>query len=228
MMNELRSNEPAAMPHRFGVVVLAAGASARLGRPKQLLPYLGKTLIEHAVRTAIASGAAEVVVVVGAEADAVRARLHGLPVRVVRNGAWVEGMGGSIRRGVAALGETIDCAVVALCDQPKITPRLLRDLATKALASGSPIVASSYDGVLGAPCAFLREMFPSLLALEGDIGARQLIRSSGLEVETVELDGGNVDVDTAEDVRRLIPHSTVEAPVRVVADAHDPRAPPAR
>ncbi len=193
------------MNKRFGVVILAAGGSSRLGRPKQLLPYLGMTLVEHAARTAIASGAAEVVVVVGAEADAVREKLQGLVVDIVQNSEWSEGMGGSIRCGISALSDDVGCVVIMLCDQPRITADLLRDLALRQFVSGSPIVASSYDGVVGAPCAFGRVIFPDLMSLQGDAGARDLIRRSETPIETVAFIGGNVDVDTPDDYKRLVP-----------------------
>ena len=185
----------------FGVVVLAAGGSSRLGRPKQLLPYLGRTLVEHAVRTALASGASEVVVVVGANAKEVRETLRGLKIRIVVNEDWAEGMGGSISLGVKALGEGIETAVVALGDQPRITPEHLRKLAERA----TPIAASSYAGVLGAPAAFDRSEFARLVSLKGEVGARHLVRSGGEEIETVEFASANVDVDTPEDYRRLVP-----------------------
>lgn len=209
----------------FGVVVLAAGDSSRLGRPKQLLPYLGQTLVEHAARTALASGAAEVVVVVGAEHEAVRERLRDLPVRVVRNRDWAEGMGSSIRCGVAALGQGVEAAVIALCDQPRVTPHLLRSLAERLFETGCPIVASSYDGVVGAPCAFERARFSELLELRGDVGARALIRGSE-RVETVAFSGGNVDVDTPDDYRKLIPDPETGTPRDGVREPRDARAPP--
>lgn len=211
----------------FGVVVLAAGGSSRLGRPKQLLPYLGRTLVEHAARTALASGAAEVVVVVGAEASAVRVALRGLRVRIVVNEAWAEGMGGSIARGVAALGDGIEAAAVALGDQPRITPAHLRTLADRTFQTGKPIVASTYGGVMGAPCAFARSEFPRLLTLTGDVGARGLVRSGEEPVETVEFAGANVDVDTPDDVRRLIPALDEEASTETRHEPHAARVPPA-
>jgi molybdenum cofactor cytidylyltransferase len=214
------------MIQRFGVVILAAGASARLGRPKQLLPYLGKTLIEHAARTAIASGADEIVVVVGADGGAIREKLKGLPVRVVLNPDWASGMGSSIRRGIGALGSGIECAVIALCDQPRITPDLLRNLAQRHFETGSSIVASSYDGILGAPSAFGKDQFPSLLALAGNTGARDLIRQSAMPIETVEFSGGNIDVDVAAEIPRLIPSETVEGPRDVCRKPQGARGPP--
>ena len=179
--------------------MLAAGGSGRMGRAKQLLPYLGHTLVEHAARTALASGAAEVVVVVGAHAEEVRRRLRNLNVRVVLNRDWESGMGSSIACGVAALGETVEKAVIALGDQPRITPAHLHTLGTR----DGEIVASSYDGVVGAPCAFARSQFPRLLALTGDQGARSLIRSEN--VETIPFEAANIDVDTPEDYQILVP-----------------------
>lgn len=212
---------------KFGVVLLAAGGSSRLGRAKQLLPYLGRTLVEHTARTALASGAAEVVVVVGAEAAAVREALRGLKVRIVLNENWAEGMGGSIARGVAALGEEIDAAVIALGDQPRITPVHLRTLAERVIDSDQSIVASSYDGVLGAPAAFARSEFGRLQGLTGDVGARHLVRNGEEPVEAVFFDGANLDVDTPDDVRALIPEAEDDAPPDAHPEPNHARAPPA-
>ncbi len=204
----------------FGVVVLAAGGSARMGRAKQLLPYLGHSLVEHAARTALASGAAEVIVVVGAHADEVRARLRNLKVRVVLNAEWAEGMGGSVAKGVAALSDAIDTAVVALGDQPRITPAHLRILGEH----GGRIVASSYDGVVGAPCAFARSEFSRLVALRGDEGARSLIRAE--DVATIPFAAANLDVDTPLDYQTLVPDIDDEIFPEPDRAPDDARAPP--
>jgi len=190
--------------NKFGIIVLAAGASTRMGRPKQLLPFIGETLIEHAVRTALNSGADDVTVVVGAEEAVVRAKLERFPVRIIFNGDWQEGMGSSIRRGVAAQAAEVTCLVISPCDQPLVTAELYRELAERQIKTQARIVASSYNGVIGAPCAFGQEMFPKLMALQGDTGARQLIRNSLLPVEIVEFAGGNLDVDTIEDYQSLV------------------------
>lgn len=196
---------------RFGVVLLAAGESSRLGRPKQLLPYEGSTLVGHAARVALDSSAEEVVVVLGASAVEVREALGDLPVRTVVNESFPEGMGGSIRVGVGALeglsreprrhGDTegLDGAIVTLVDQPRVTSEHLKSLV--AGLGDASIVASSYDGVLGAPCAFRREEFPALLALKGDVGARAFLR--GEAVVSVPFAGGQFDIDTPEDASRL-------------------------
>lgn len=209
----------------FGVVVLAAGGSSRMGRTKGLLPYLGRTLVAHAARTALASGAAEVVVVLGADADALRAELTGLKVRVVVNPEWQEGMGASIRAGIGALSPEIEGAVVALGDQPRITPAHLRALAEGL--SDAPIVASSYDGVVGAPCAFARGEFARLLALRGDVGARALVRSGEEPVATIAFAGANTDVDTPEAYRDLVSGEAADPFPAEIAGEDGARAPPA-
>ena len=214
------------MNGRFGVVILAAGASERSGRPKQLLPYLGRTLVEHAARTALASGAAEVVVVAGADADAVREKLRGLRVKVVVNRDWAAGKAGSIRCGIAVLSPETSCAVIALCDQSRITPELLRNLAHRQRDSGAPIVASCYDGVLGAPSAFGRELFPQLMSLTGDAGARDLIRQTPHPIETIEFSGGNVEVDLPADLWRRIPQVRTAAPRDTNREPRAARGPP--
>ena len=191
----------------FAVVLLCAGGSSRMGRAKGLLAYRGRTLVEHVARVALASGATETIVVLGDQAVALRERLRELPVRIVVNKAWRDGMGGSIRAGIAALSPGMDRAVIALGDQPRITPAHLSALAKRL--EGVPIVASSYDGILGAPCAFAREEFPRLLELCGDVGARALVRSGEEEVAMIAFEGAHVDVDTPEAYRSLLAEEAV-------------------
>ncbi len=214
------------MNQNFSVIVLAAGASARRRKPKQLLPYLGRTLVEHAARTALASGALEVIIVVGADAPALREELKRLPVRVIFNRDWAEGIASSIRYGMNALTPGVGCAVIALCDQPRITPGLLRDLAQRHFESGSPIVASSYDGVMGAPSAFGTDVYSELKSLKGIGGARDIIRRSVGPVEIVEFLDGNVDVEEPATIHwDLLPECT-ESPCDKYRDPTEARGPP--
>lgn len=195
-----------------------------MGRPKALLPYLGRTLVEHAARTALASGAEEVVVVLGCEAGAVRAKLAGLPVRIVVNDGWEEGMASSIRAGVAALTPDTERAVVALGDQPRITPAHLRALANRL--DEASIVASTYDGALGAPCAFAYAEFARLLTLTGDVGARHLVRSGEAPVLTIEFAAANTDVDTPEVYAALVAAPATPAFEEPAVAGDGSRAPP--
>jgi molybdenum cofactor cytidylyltransferase len=194
---------------RFNVVLAAAGGSSRLGQPKQLLNLDGRPLVVRALQTALISGAEQVVVVLGAHADEVKAACAGLGMfpnesftRFIVNERWQEGMGGSIRVGISAVGPKAEVAVLMLCDQPKVTSPLLRSL-VEAISEQTPIAACRYEGMAGAPCAFHRSVFPELMKLEGDRGARDIIRDPSRAVRLVEFEGGAVDVDEPEDVERL-------------------------
>ncbi len=192
------------MAYQFGIVILAAGGSARLGRPKQLLPYEGKTLVEHCARTCLASGAAEIVLVLGSQAQEIRSSLPELPIKLIKNKEWVTGMGGSIRCGIEALGRGIDCSVIVLVDQPRITARHLYNLAQKHYDNRTQIVASLYDGVLGVPCAFHKSLFPELTRLSGESGAKEFISNFEGKVDSIELGDAAFDVDSQADYEMLI------------------------
>lgn len=210
----------------FAVVVLAAGAPQKGKRLNQLCPYVGGTLVEHAARTALASGAAEVIVVVGDYAEEIRRRLRRLPVRVVVNRDWKEGISSSIRCGISKLRSEPDAAVLYLCDQPHVTPRHLSSLAKRVLtADGPPIVASSYDGVLGAPSAFAGSIFPRLLELTGPAGARQIIRSADVWVECLSCPEAQFEIVWALSPQ-VLGFCIETDPLWHCICAGDPRSPP--
>ena len=187
------------------LILLAAGGSTRMGRAKQLLPYRGVTLLRHGVNVALASRCCPVAVVVGSQAAQMQHELSGLPVRIVINQAWANGMGGSIRAGLAALlGEARPPAVViTLCDQPAVTAELLNQLIDRYLSTQSPIVACAYDGIAGVPALFDQTLFAQLANLNESTGARELIRQYGSAIETVSFPQGSVDVDTPEEYGQL-------------------------
>jgi molybdenum cofactor cytidylyltransferase len=206
---ENRTGAPFSPPGKHlavGVVLLAAGASRRLGRPKQLLPYAGTTLLRHLAAEAVAGGTGPVVVVLGAEREACQRELDGLPVELVENPAWEEGMGSSIRAGISRLlgghGDT-SAAIIATCDQPLVSSDLLRRLATEHRLRGAAVVACEYAGNPGVPALFGRELFHELGALRGDRGARSVIERHRGETIMVAFEDGVLDVDTPEDAARL-------------------------
>jgi molybdenum cofactor cytidylyltransferase len=171
-------------------VVLAAGASIRLGEPKQLVVVGGETLLERAVRVAREAGCAPVVVVLGAAAEQVATRCNLGGAVLVMNSGWEEGMASSIRVGVGAVGGA-DGVVLMTCDQPAVTVEHLL-----VLTAAGEVTASAYAGRRGVPAYFPAASFPALIELRGDAGARELLRSA----PTVELVGGELDVDTANDL----------------------------
>lgn len=192
-------------PPTVGIVVLAAGGSSRLGTPKQLLPYRGRTLLRHAVETAVAAAVGPVVVVLGAWAKEVCAQLAGLDVGVVVNQRWAEGLSTSLQAGLDGLvaGGGPAAALFLTCDQPLVTPDLLRAIAAAYCASRPPLVACEYAGTAGVPALFDRSLFVSLRALTGDEGARSVIRLYRAAAVVVPFPDAALDVDTAADARRL-------------------------
>ena len=181
-------------------LVLAAGASRRLGEPKQLVRLDGEALVERMVRVCYEAGCSPVVVVLGASAADVREKCVFGDTAVVMNDEWDEGMGSSVSRGVRALPPDVKGCVITTCDQPAITAEHLHAL----MASGE-LTASAYAGRRGVPAYFPLRMFAELMNLRGDAGARQLLK----DAKALELANGELDIDTPADLeraRRLFEH----------------------
>lgn len=189
-------------PRSVAAIVLAAGGSTRMGRAKQLLRSGGTSLVRRAAEAAVAAGCEPVVVVTGAEADAVRTELSGLAAQATHNPGWRDGIASSLRCGLDALPPTATAVLVLPCDLPAVSEGLLRELIVTQRRTQRPVVACRYAGVLGVPALFLRECFVALRTLEGDVGARGLLRRGGDAVATVEFPEGALDVDTPADWER--------------------------
>lgn len=191
---------------RVGLVVLAAGGARRMGAPKQLLRYEGRSLLRRTVEAALDSVCRPVIVVVGARAAEVRFELNGLEVRVAENTAWEQGLSTSIRAGVTALVEAHpghSAVIVSVGDQPHLSARVLDELVAVHRSTKKPIVASRYGGTLGPPALFAREFFEALCALEGDAGAKQVLRRYAAQTAAVDFEAGSVDIDTLADYEKL-------------------------
>ena len=185
-------------------VILAAGASSRMGSPKQTLRYRGESLLRRAVLAALGAGCRPVVVVTGAHAELSRRELKGLGVREVFNPCWETGMASSVRAGVEALaGADADAVVMMLCDQPHVTAEVISGLVAAHRATSRSVVASEYGGSFGVPALFGRTLFAELAQLEGAAGARQVIKRHAAEAHFLPFPGGEMDVDTPDDYTRL-------------------------
>jgi molybdenum cofactor cytidylyltransferase len=187
-----------------GAIVLAAGGSVRMGRPKQLLPIEGQPMVRRVTEAVCKVELAQVVVVVGAHAEAVMEALDGLPAEIVVNKAWTTGLSGSMKVGLGALRPEVQAALLILADQPNLTAGLLQMLVARYQATQAPIVAPVFRGQRGNPVLFDRALFPKLLAVAGDQGGREVIASLRNQVEGVLVDQAAVfvDLDTQQDYER--------------------------
>lgn len=181
---------------RVGAIILAAGESKRLGHPKQLVRFRGKTLIENACNTA-AEVCRPVAVVLGANAELIEPCVPKGAI-VVRNERWAEGMASSITTGLSAIENECDLVILMSCDQPLVTPELLRKL-----ANARGVVATAYNGTLGIPAMFSAMFFSALHALTGTEGAKKILLKCGEIVTPVGAPEAAFDVDTPADVERL-------------------------
>jgi CTP:molybdopterin cytidylyltransferase MocA len=191
------------MRPRVGCAVLAAGCSARLGQPKQLVVVEGETLVRRAVSAACASVCVDVIAILGAYASLVQAELAGSRAQVVLS-HWRNGIGASIRAAAQwSLAHAHDALVLAVCDQPRLTHEHLDALVNTWLASSpESSVASAYSEILGVPALFPRSRFHELTALDPSRGASALLRGAPNVVQVAWPDGA-FDVDTASDLERL-------------------------
>ena len=198
-------DEPVVAGHNIAAVVLAAGRSTRMGGPNKLLAEIGgRSLVRIAVEQALASRAKPVIVVTGHERERVEAALKGLPVQFVHNPDFAVGLGGSVRTGIAAVPAAADGAIVCLGDMPQVDAALIdRLIAGFAPEQGALAVIPTIDGQRGNPVLWSRRFFPDLMAIEGDVGARNLINRYGEAVVEVPVTGKGalVDVDTPEALR---------------------------
>jgi molybdenum cofactor cytidylyltransferase len=190
---------------RVAGVVLAAGGSTRLGRPKQLLPFRGEPLVRRAARQALAVCDA-VHVVVGADGERVARALDGPGLDVVVNRAWQEGMGGSIATGVrAAIAAVpaVDGLLLLLADQPLVDAGHLGALRARFSSTEGAALAASYGDVVGVPAVFDVGLAAALTVLRADEGARHLLRTLGSRLVAVALPEAAVDVDVEADYEAL-------------------------
>ncbi len=190
-----------------GIVILAAGESSRLGRPKQNLVFKGKSLLQRSIQSAIETGCNPIVVVTGANNLAVETAIEQNNVEVVHNKNWQQGMGSSIAAGLSAillLQPLLTSVIFQLCDQPFVSGELLNTLIQQHSVTTKNIIAASYNQTLGAPVLFHKKYFETLLQLTGHEGARKLIIKHTEDVAAVDFAGGAFDVDTEKDYEALL------------------------
>lgn len=184
---------------RVAAVVLAAGASTRMGRNKLLLPLGNETVVRRAVRSAIDSGVDRVVVVLGHEADDVRAQLEGLACERIVNPDHARGVGTSLHAGLRAVGDA-DAAVVLLADMPFVTPDIIAGVVSRFRATGARLVLSHYGDVQAPPTLYARALFEEVLAEPDERCGKRIAKRHASEAEVARWPESALrDLDVAAD-----------------------------
>lgn len=197
------------IPHaelKVSAIILAAGSSSRLGRPKQLVKYQGKSLVTHAIEQALSTSFQSVFVVLGAKSDLIRQEIGSFSVNIFLNERWEEGIGTSISEGIKyfqMVHPDSDGVVLMTCDQPFVTSELLESLLEKRQKTAKHLVASQYANSIGIPAFFSSSLFDELSRLNGNKGAKKVILKYPEETALINFPRGDFDVDTEEDVERL-------------------------
>ena len=190
----------------IAVVVLAAGGSTRLGRPKQLVEFNGKHLLDHALDKVDLLGFQTKILVLGAKREEIMDKIDSNGFKVVVNTHWEQGMASSIKVGLeAAMAEEegLDHVLFLVSDQPFLERTNLIKLVHAQLTKNPKATYSKYGDSIGVPAIFSKEAFPLLMQLEGDEGAKKLIHLKDFDYGTEVFSKGGFDVDTEEDVQQL-------------------------
>ncbi|MBZ9730619.1 nucleotidyltransferase family protein [Salegentibacter sp. JZCK2] len=191
---------------KIGIIILAAGSSSRLGYPKQIVEFRGKSLLQHSIEVAESLKFDSKILVLGAKAKEIEKKIDCRNFKIVYNQNWKEGMGTSIGKGTSEalkLEDDLDHILILLSDQPFITSEKIQELIRIQLSTNKPATFSEYLGNVGVPAIFSRSLFSDLKGLKGDQGAKKLLRNKSFEFRTVQFEKGIFDVDTAADVTLL-------------------------
>ena len=192
--------------HETVIIILAAGESSRMERPKQLLAFKDKTLLRHAADEAQKSGM-PFIIVLGANEKQIKEDLTNVRAEIIFNETWKDGLSTSIKSGLEKAlqnNSDIESCIFCVCDQPYISATLFQDLMDKKTASGKKIIACSYAATMGTPVLFDKKYFDALLNLHGNEGAKKLLQTYTEEVALITFKKGEIDIDTKVDYEELL------------------------
>ena len=189
-----------------GIIILAAGNSSRLGEPKQLLSFQGKTLVRNVVEEALKT-TAYVLLVTGSNHSRISEEIKDLNVKVIENKKWIEGMGSSINVGITELLRSfpsIKNCIISVCDQPFLNASVFSELIQIQKETEKGIIASKYSETIGTPVLFTEKYFKPLQSLAGEQGAKKMIENYKDDIAEISFEMGAIDIDTQADYKNLI------------------------
>ncbi len=185
------------------IIILAAGASSRMGMPKQLLMIDGKTLIKRVTEMCLDTPCHPIVVVLGANRGDIKVELDKMPITIIENPKWADGMASSLKMGLVGAYMTqkdIDAAIFLTVDMPYVSVGLINEMILEAHQNtDNQIVACKYGGNLGIPVLFKRSLFNDLLELKGDEGAKKIVRQNKDKTIEIDFPKGKIDLDTTDE-----------------------------
>ncbi|MHC0447044.1 nucleotidyltransferase family protein [Flavobacterium sp. 3-218] len=193
--------------HKTGIIILAAGNSSRLGRPKQLLEFKETTLLKNTISEALKVEKSFVIVVTGSNHDLIEKELQSLEITISFNPEWETGMSSSIIKGISQLlSLNSDCeqCILTVCDQPFVTNSIFENLISESQKTQKGIAASAYAETLGTPVLFRQKYFQEFQELKGQEGAKKLLKKYTEDVVSVPFEKGNIDIDTKEDYLKFL------------------------
>ena len=188
-------------------MIIAAGESKRLGSSKQLLLLDKDTMLNRLIKMVQKAVDFPIYLLLGANAEKIKAQLPNVSLNIVENTEWEEGMGSSIRIGVQAVIDSAnkhDGVLILVCDQPYLSEVAIKDLMALQAIKNTAITASFYANIAGTPALFHQSVFSDLLLLKGDQGAKRIIQERDQELAKLQFEKGVLDIDTPEDYQQLL------------------------
>jgi molybdenum cofactor cytidylyltransferase len=195
---------------KTGIIILAAGAATRMGKPKMLLPYGEKNLLQHIVQQAQQIPSEGILIVTGYYDAMIKQAFNNYPINLVYNEQWKEGMASSIKLGLQwwlEQNNALTQIMILVSDQPYLNADILNKLLQQQQQTQKGIIAATYDGITGTPVLFSRQYFPQLLQLKGDKGAGNILKSFSEDVAAISFEAGKYDIDTPEDYEQFCLHN---------------------
>jgi molybdenum cofactor cytidylyltransferase len=194
---------------KIGAIILAAGSSSRLGKPKQLLIFENESLLERAIKAAQNAEVDQLVVILGDNVDEIQSKIDLSSRKVLINHNWSSGMASSMQLGLRYLIENynLEAVLLLLCDQPYTIADVLNSIIKAYKESGKGIIASKYQNTLGVPALFDKRYFDEMLSLKSTEGAKKIILSHVEDTVTIDFPLGAIDIDTVADYEKLIHQS---------------------